>query len=234
LNDKAIGEQVFFGGRDTVWMTIVGVVKDIRTFGLREDVKPMAYFPLSTKVPSVQVSDVILSVKTNGDPAALTSSVRAAVHSVAPTSPVTNARTMDEVVATSTAQTSLTMTVLGLAAGVALLLGAIGLYGVIGYVVTQRTREIGVRIALGAMPAKVGTMVLRQGMVLAIAGVVAGLIGAAALSRLMESILFQVPSRDPLTFAVVPVVLLGVSAVAAYLPARRAAGVSPMEALRNE
>jgi ABC-type antimicrobial peptide transport system permease subunit len=156
------------------------------------------------------------------------------VHSVALASPVTNALTMDEVFAKSTAQTSLTMTILALAAFVALLLGAIGLYGVIGYVVTQRTKEIGVRIALGAMPANVGTMVLRQGMVLAGVGIIVGLIGAATLSRLMESILFEVRSHDALTFTVVPVVLLLVSAAAAWIPARRAASVSPMEALRDE
>jgi putative ABC transport system permease protein len=141
---------------------------------------------------------------------------------------------MEEVVRHSTAETSLTMTVLALAAGVALLLGAVGLYGVIGYVVTQRTREIGVRIALGAMPASVGRMVLREGLSLAALGTATGLVGALALSRVLESILFEVDARDPLTFAAVPLVLLGVSALAAWLPARKAASISPMEALRAD
>jgi predicted permease len=234
MKGKAIGQQINFSGDDSLWITIIGVVKDTKTFGLREAVKPMAYMPLSIPLPTVGLGQVSLVVKTNGDPAQLAPSVRSAVHSVAPDMPVTTARTMDEVVATSTAQTSLTMTILALAAGVAMLLGAIGLYGVIGYVVTQRTKEIGVRIALGAMPGTVGAMVLRQGMRLAVAGIITGMVGAVALSHLMESILFEVNSRDPLTFVVVPIILLGVTAVAAWLPARRAAAVSPMEALSSD
>ena len=141
---------------------------------------------------------------------------------------------MPAVVRESMADTAFTTTVLMIAAIVALLLGAIGLYGVIGYVVTQRTQEIGVRIAIGARPEQVRTMVLREGLVLAFIGIAIGTIAAAALTRGLESALYEVSRLDPLTFVVVPVVLLLTSAMAAYVPARRAAGIAPLEALRTE
>jgi ABC-type antimicrobial peptide transport system permease subunit len=126
------------------------------------------------------------------------------------------------------------MTILLIASLVALLLGAVGLYGVIGYVVSQRTREIGLRMALGALPGAVRGMVLRQGLVLAAVGVLLGLAGAAALTQVLDTLLFEVSARDPLTFAGVAAVLFGVSALAAYIPAARATRIDPMEALRAE
>ena len=171
---------------------------------------------------------------TNWKPTALAPLVRAVVQRVAPEIPLTAARTMHSITADALAETSFTMTILSVAALVALVLGAVGLYGVIGYVVSQRTREIGVRIALGAVPASVRGMVLRQGLTLAAAGTALGLAGAVLLSRLLDAVLFGIDSRDPATFAVVPAVLLLVSALAAYVPARRASAVSPLEALRAE
>ena len=121
-----------------------------------------------------------------------------------------------------------------IAAVVALLLGAIGLYGVIGYVVAQRTQEIGVRIALGAHPGAVRAMVLRQGLGLALVGIVIGTVAAAALTRVLESVLYEIDRLDPLTFIVAPLVLFVVSGIAAWVPARRAAAIAPLEALRTE
>ena len=233
FDGKALGEDIRFG-EDSAWITIVGIVKDVRTFGLQEEIKPMAYLPLSIHMSGAQLEQANIVVKTGGDPAALIPAVRQAVKRIQPSAPITSSRTMNEVMKTSTAETSLTMTILAIAATVAMLLGSVGLYGVIGYVVTQRTKEIGVLIALGAMPVRVGQMVLRQGLALALLGTTAGLGGAWALSRLLDSVLYEIDPRDPLTFTVVPVVLLAVTGIAAWLPARRAAAISPLEALRSD
>jgi ABC-type antimicrobial peptide transport system permease subunit len=132
------------------------------------------------------------------------------------------------------AQTSFAMTLLATAAGIALVLGVVGLYGVISYIVTLRTAEIGIRLALGAKPGGVCVMVLRQGLIVTIAGVAVGLVAALALTRLMASLLFEVSAHDPATFVAVALVLTAVSAAATYLPARRAAGIDPVRALRQD
>jgi ABC-type antimicrobial peptide transport system permease subunit len=175
-----------------------------------------------------------IAARATGDPMALAPRVREIAQRVGPDIPLTSARTLRSISDEALASTSFTVTVLSAAALIALLLGAIGLYGVIGYVVSQRTREIGVRIALGAAPARVRRMVLRQGLTLAGLGLAIGLGAAALLSRLLDSLLFQVDSRDPATFISVSAILLAVTAVAAWVPARRASGVSPLEALRAE
>jgi ABC-type antimicrobial peptide transport system permease subunit len=141
---------------------------------------------------------------------------------------------MEEVLAASLAETAFTTTLLAIAALVALLLGVIGLYGVVSYVVGQRTQEIGVRMALGARPGDVRSMVLRDGISVTVLGVGLGLVGAAAASRLLETLLFGVSSRDPITFAGVALLLTVVSIFATWLPARRAAAVDPLVALRSE
>jgi ABC-type antimicrobial peptide transport system permease subunit len=141
---------------------------------------------------------------------------------------------MEVIVSEAMASTSFTMTLLGIAATVALLLGAIGLFGVISYVVSQRTREIGVRVALGARGEDVQRMIVRQGVGVLIGGVVLGLGGAFALTRLMGAILYEVSATDPWTFAGAPVLLVLVSLLASWLPARRATKVDPVEALRAE
>jgi len=173
-------------------------------------------------------------VRTTGDPNALAPVVRNAIKRVDANTPILNARTMTDVMNESLAETSFTTTILLIAALVALALGSIGLYGVIGYAVAQRTQEIGVRIALGAVPAQVRAMVLRQGLSLALLGVVIGLGGAIGLSRFLTALLYGIGSRDVVTFAVVPLVMLAVSGIAAYVPARRASAVSPLQALRSD
>jgi len=228
----ALGQRIRLDGQ--TWLTIAGIVGDVRTFGMDEELSPMVYLPLSTTQPSTSIAVMNLAVRADVRMEAILPSIRSIIARVAPDAPITTARMMDEVVAESMAGTSFTMVVLGIAALVSLLLGAIGLYGVITYVVAQRTREIGVRVALGAAPGRVMQMVVRQGLIVVGIGLAIGIAAAFALTRLMESILFEVSARDPLTFVVVVAVLAGVSLAASYLPARRAALLSPLEALRTE
>ncbi len=160
--------------------------------------------------------------------------VRQAVWGVNSNLPLRQVRSLDELLAASMARTSFTFVLLGIAAGVAVLLGIIGVYGVISYAVSQRQREMGMRIALGARSQDVTRLVLRQGVVLSLIGLPIGLVLAFGLTRLMAGLLFGVSALDPVTFAVVPAGLLLVSLLASYLPARRAAQIDPMVALRTE
>jgi putative ABC transport system permease protein len=233
LQDRALGEHIRFGA-DEGWIEIVGVVTNVRLNGLREKGRPLVYLPMTTEVSSATIDLMTLVIRTAGDPADLIAAARAAIKRVEPTVPVTTARTMQDVVNDSMQETSFTTTILLIAAIVALLLGAIGLYGVINYVVTQRTSEIGLRIALGAFPTQVRAMVLRQGLLLGGTGVALGLAGAFGFTRVLKTLLFQVDSRDPLTFVIVPTVMVLISALAVYVPARRASSVSPLQALRQE
>lgn len=230
--EGAVGERIRFGG-DSTWATIAGVVADVRTWGLREDVGLMAYYPLSSPA-SVYVDVMNFVVRSDAPTGPLMAAIREAVASVDPAVPLTATRTMNEVVASSMAEMSFTMTLLAIAAVVALLLGAIGLYGVISWVVAQRTHEMGVRLALGARPADVSRMVVRQGVTVTLAGIAVGLVAALVATRLLASMLFGVTAYDPVTFVTVPVVLLVVSLFAAWLPARRAAAADPLRAMRME
>jgi predicted permease len=231
LDGRAVGERIQIGGN---WLEIVGVVGDVRTFGLREDVQQMTYLPLGTPVKSVTLEMLQLVIRGRAGTASLAPDLRRAVDRVDASVPLTRIRTMEEIVATSLAQASFTMVLLVIAAAVAMLLGLVGLYGVISYVVSQRVPEIGVRLALGARPADVRAMVLRQGLRVALAGVVGGLAAAAVVTRVLGSLLFEVSARDPVTFASVALALLAVSGLATYLPARRAAAIDPLDALRQE
>ncbi|HET7585033.1 MAG TPA: ABC transporter permease [Gemmatimonadaceae bacterium] len=233
LNDNALGEQIRFGD-DSTWLTIVGIAEDVHTISIRNDVTPLAYLPITASVHGLHIATMQIVVRTSGEAASVVPTVRNAVRSAYPEVPITSARTMESVVDASMADTSFTVAILTIAAVVSLLLGAIGLYGVIGYVVTQRTREFGIRIALGAAPHAVRRMVLRQGLVLAGIGIVLGLAGAAAVTRSLRSLLYGVTTTDPVSFVVGSVVLVTVAAIAAYLPALRASAVSPSRALSEE
>jgi ABC-type antimicrobial peptide transport system permease subunit len=160
--------------------------------------------------------------------------VRQAVWSVNPNLPLASVRTMREIYDRSLARTSFTLVMLGIAGAMALVLGIIGIYGVISYAVSQRRREIGIRLALGAQPGELRRMFVRHGLVLAGIGVAIGLVAATGLMRLMKSLLFGISPLDPVIYAAVPIVLVLAAVLASYLPARRAAVVDPVEALRAD
>jgi predicted permease len=218
------------------FMRIAGVVGDTRHFGLDEDVGPLIYVPMTGPGESRgHIGGMILILETDlANPTSLVPAVRALVARIDGSVPVTTSRTMEKVVAASMSDTSFTMVLLGIASLVALVLGAVGIFGVITYVVSQRTKEIGVRMALGADRATVRTMVVRQGMVVAALGIALGLLGSYALTGLMTGLLHGVSPTDPLTFGAVTAGLAAVAAVASYLPARRASKVDPCDALRAE
>jgi ABC-type antimicrobial peptide transport system permease subunit len=177
---------------------------------------------------------LVVKAKPGVDPNGLVAAVRQAVWSIDPKLPLSGVRTMEKVVERSMARTSFTMLLLGIGAAVALLLGAVGIYGVISYIVSQRTQEIGVRMALGAQRGQVSGMVMKEGLTLAVLGIGLGLAGALAATRLMKALLYEVSATDPATFAAVPLLLAAVALLASYVPARRAAGVQPLEAIRYE
>ncbi|HUJ30765.1 MAG TPA: ABC transporter permease [Candidatus Acidoferrum sp.] len=212
------------------WLTIVGVVGDIREWEWGLDKIPSLYLPYLQN-PSRLMSIVI---RANGNPGQLTSAVRHIVHGVDANQPVTSVHTMDELVAEAVSQRRLTMLLLAVFGGVAMLLAAVGIYGVMAYAVAQRTHEIGIRMALGAEPNDVLRMVVADGMRLAALGLATGLIAAALGMRYLESQLYGVRANDPLTFSCVALVLAGVAAMASYFPARRATKVDPLVALRYE
>jgi predicted permease len=225
---------------DGRWATIVGVVGDVRQEGLHKPVLEGVYYPLvradfeSEGQEEWVPRTFSLVVRSKGDPLSLARPVQKAVWSLDPNLPLVEVRTMDQVVERSMARTSFTLLLLAIGAAVALLLGAVGIYGVISYVVSQRTQEIGVRMALGAKPKDVSGMVLKEGLVLALLGIGLGIAGALAVTRFMRALLFEVSATDPLTFAAVPLLLAAVALLASWLPARRAAGVEPLEAIRYE
>jgi predicted permease len=238
-------EETFLGGaalgKGIKWDSarafarVVGVVEDAHEFRLTEEPRPVAYLPMVVGdwgYPGM--ARMYLTVRGDGHAPLPLAAIRDVVRRQGPEVPITTVRTMDEIMARSIAQMSFTMVLLGLAAVVALFLGAVGLFAVVSYVVGQRTREIGVRVALGAARADIRRMVFRQSAVVAAAGVVVGLLGAGALTRFMDAILYEVDAADPLTFVGAPLLLVAVLAFATWLPARRAARVDPIDALRAE
>ena len=233
LAGEALGRRIRIGG-DQTWLEIAGIVGDVRTFGLREEIRPMAYLPPTTSVQAIGLDVLQIVLATDIPPASLAPLLRPAIDRVDAAVPLTTTRTMREIVSSSLAQLSFAITLVGIAAVVTLLLGAVGLYGVISYIVSQRTVEIGVRMALGAQPRDVRRMVVRQGLLVVAAGLVVGLGAAAGAAELVRSMLFEVSARDPLIFATVAAAIAGVSVVAIYLPARRAAGIDPARAFREE
>jgi ABC-type antimicrobial peptide transport system permease subunit len=219
------------------WYTVIGVVGNTRDTSLAAPVSQTVYFPEIVRddtVNSQLARTMALVVKTQGDAADITGQVQQVVRTLDPTLPTFDVRPMETVLRASTAQLSFTISILGAAAVVTLLLGAIGLYGVLTYLVTLRTRELGVRIALGAEPRAVARMITRQGLVLTAAGIGGGLVLLALVSRFLESFLFGVDTSDPVTLGTAALALIAISALASWIPARRAARVDPAGALRAE
>ncbi|MGH9768636.1 MAG: ABC transporter permease [Blastocatellia bacterium] len=230
---EAIGKRIRWGGWNPQgWLTIAGVAADVKFSSLEAESPPTIYMPVF-QIPRIR-RDAIFIARTAADPANLAAAMRREIASVDADLPVYDVRTMNQVIAESVARRRFTMWLLTIFAITALSLAALGLYGVLSYAVTQRTREIGVRMALGGRRRDVLRLVVGQGMSLALAGALAGLIASLALSRLMKSLLFGVSPSDPLTFVVVALLLTMVALVACWIPARRATKVDPMIALRCE
>jgi putative ABC transport system permease protein len=231
-DEEPIGRRVAFDqvNKAPNWREIVGVVGDVKHLALDSDPKPEMYFPF-TQFPSFFMT---LVVRTSGDPLNLVAAARSEVLAVKNDQPISNVHTMEELLSNSVAQRRFNMLLLSIFAGVALLLAAVGIYGVMSYSVAQRTHELGVRMALGAQTSHVLALVVKQGMTLALAGVGIGLAAAFALTRILASLLYGVSATDPLTFSVIALLLASVALLACYLPARRATKVDPMIALRYE
>jgi putative ABC transport system permease protein len=210
--------------------TIVAVVGDVRGRSLDATAAPEVYVPYAQH----QVDSLTIAVRTAGDPMAFVPMARADLASLDRELPLAGVRTMDEVIGRSIAERRFTMLLLASFASVAVLLAAIGVYGVLAYLVSQRTQEIGVRLAIGATPADVVRLFVREGAGLTLIGVAAGLAGAVAVTRALSTLLFGVTTTDPITFAGVAGTLGIVALLATYLPARRAAKVDPMAALRAD
>jgi predicted permease len=231
-NEDPLGKQVSFGGRpgQNPTFTVVGVVGDIKSDGFDAPTAPHIYLPVRQSPGYASV----VFLRSAGNPEALGESIRHEVQSIDPNIPVFSVRTMDQVIARSMAERRFALQLLGIFAGVALLLAAIGIYGVMAYSFSQRTHEIGIRIAIGAQRMDIFRMAVSEGMQLVAIGLVIGLVGAAALTRSVRSMLFDVSPADPITFAGISLTLAGVAFLACYVPAQRATRVDPLVALREE
>jgi putative ABC transport system permease protein len=232
-HETALGHRIRMAGRNSVWRTIVGVVRDVRERGYELELKSGVYIPF-VQFPDTWALPESLVVRTKGDPVSLTGAVRQIIASVDRRQPITAVRTMDETLDRTVQDRTQQMTLLGAFAALALLLASIGIYGVLSYAVTQRRREIGVRIALGATSRSVVGMVVTRGLALTGAGLAIGLVGAAMGTRAMKTMLYGVDAVDPATFAGVSGLLCLVAMLACWVPALRAARVDPIVVLRDE
>jgi putative ABC transport system permease protein len=230
-----LGQRLRVGGGDAPWMTVVGVVNDIRARGFSDTPEPTMYFPHAQSHESAYFMprSMNLVVRTSGDPMAIANQVRAVVRSLDATVPVSNMRTLEQVVGTSVANRRFSTTLIAAFAVLALLLAGIGIFGVISYGVSERTFEIGVRMALGAERGEVMRLIVGDGVRMALVGIAAGLLGAAGVARAIRSMLVDVPTVDIPTLVAVALMLTAVAIGASILPARRAMRVSPTEALRG-
>jgi putative ABC transport system permease protein len=227
-NEDPVGKRVSGDGGQT-WPQIVGVVGDVREFGVDHAPVPEAY---ASEKQSAAPGVVL--VRTAGEPRSMAKAVSALIHEVDPQIAVTRIRTIEQARYESMANPRVTASLLGLFAGLALAIATAGIGGIMALNVSQRVREIGIRIALGARPLSILGMVLGQGLLLTVLGIGIGVAGAVALTGLVKSLLFEVPPTDVFTFSGVGILLLAAAAIACYLPARRAAAVDPNEALRAE
>ena len=236
--EDPIGQRLLMGGgaTDSVYRTVVGIVGDVRHRGLDAEPRPEIYlphaqFPAGSGTP---LRTMRLVLRTEGNPGALTAPLRAAVAELDPDIPLTEVQTMEQALGVWAAERRLTMLIVAGFALLALALGAVGVYGVMAHLVTQRTREIGIRIALGAVPREILRLVLSQGVRLAVLGIAVGLLGALAASRLLTRLLFQTAPTDTTTFVATAAALALVAVAASLIPAVRAVRTDPVDALRAE
>jgi putative ABC transport system permease protein len=228
--EDPIGKRITYVFEPRIYGTIIGVVADVKRFGLEAEVGSEEYH----SVLQGAVWDINLVIRTAGDPLNLALAVRQHVWAIDPNLPVVDVMSMEQRMAESVAPRRFQMLLFGAFAAVALVLAAVGVYGVISHSVSRRTHEIGIRMALGARPRDVLAMIIRQGMSLVLVGVAIGLAAALAMARVMASFLFNVKATDPATFAGISLLLISVAFLAAYFPARRATRVDPMVALKHE
>jgi len=229
LNGEALGKRVQVDS-ERGFLEIVGVARTVKYRNLREAALPFVYLPLAQN----DQPDMTVLVRAEGDPVALVGAVRSEMQIVNKSVTVSSVAVMKETLAGQLAVDRLIAVLLSVFGGAALLLAAIGIYGVMGYVVAQRTREIGIRVALGAESSDILALIVRRGLMLTLIGAGIGLLIALALMRALQSLLFGVSATDPLTFSVIATVLIIVALLASYFPARRATKVDPIVALRNE
>jgi putative ABC transport system permease protein len=221
----------------TQWYTIVGVVGDMKNDGLANPAGTelfLSHLQMPAQVPPDMLRAAFIVFRAQGDPALPLAAIRREVNAIDPTLPIASVRTMDELLTAAQSRPRFLATLLTLFAIVALVLAAVGVYGVIAYSVAQRTRELGLRVALGAQPGDVLKLVLKRSLLLTACGVVVGLCGAWGLTRFIASLLYGITATDPLTFLAVTLLLSVVALSASYLPARAATRADPMVALRAE
>ena len=212
---------------------IVGIVEDVRQFGLDREPSPQVFFDFR-QMPGLSTNGLYLTVRTDGPPGALTAGVRAIVRQLDPASTVDGVATMEQLVANSMSRPRLYAVLLGIFSAVAVALAVVGIYGLLAYAGVQRAREIGVRMALGATRLQILRLLLGQGMRLTAVGIALGVLGAAAVTRYLETMLFGLTPLDPITFIAVSAIFAAIATFAAVVPARRAANVDPLIALRCE
>jgi len=230
--EDPIGKRVFGGYDSKHESTIVGVVADVKRFGLQSGKQDSEEY--ISVLQDSREGDINLVVRAAGNPLNLAPAVRQQVWAIDPNLPVVDVISMEQRLAESIASRRFQMQLFGLFAAVALVIATVGIYGVISYIVSQRTHEIGIRMVLGAQTSDVLWMVIRRGMILALIGVALGLATALALTRVMKNLLFNVSATDPATFTLIALLLVSVALIASYIPARRATKVDPLQDLRHE
>ena len=230
----SVGQRIRRTGGTPVWFTVVGVVKDVKQDDWRQAGEAIVYFPLTGPAPAAWAMGSPAYVVKSPRAASLGGEVRELVRQVAPEAPVYREFTMEFLARRSMIELSFTMLTLGVVSALAMILGAVGLYGVLAYVVAERTQEIGVRMALGATARAVRLMVMSQGAKVVLVGAVVGIAAALASTRLLAALLYEVNAVDPIVFVAMSILMIGIGMLASYVPARRASNVDPIDSLRND